>query len=276
MKKNIKYDIETAQKEADKAQEEADRAEDEAKKAEIVAKIEKDPIKKKELEQVAIDKKKIAEEKHRETISRDNKLKIVKKISQEKPQKKERSKKTIDKTIKEKNYSFIEPFKAYKYKVLFVPVWNYLSKNKSKRDEILNSKDVLGFNSVSDISNTTEEEPYNEGGENSYKYTFPKSTSAGEVTFSHGATSKSTIGRIRNIISGTKEEYYNAQFSILVIMYHKTEPTVWILKNVWPKEIKLSGFSTENSGNIIIESLTVSVQKAELETILEKNETNSS
>ncbi len=186
------------------------------------------------------------------------------------------------------SWNWFEPYKSYKYKVFFVPTlldWCGYGKNKNKEHKagilgtlgnkalITEANLTLGFNKITGISNETPAYAYNEGGENRYGNTFPMHTGAGDVTFSHGATRASTMGFLRNMVAGSRGQYCSSQFSMLIFMYGKGIPQIWFLKDVWPIKIEIGGYSTDrdDKDNIIIESLTVSVERAELDAIRAMN-----
>ena len=173
-------------------------------------------------------------------------------------------------------WSPFEPYKAYKYRVFFVPIsltngsMEDIKKSKFNTAILLGANAVLGFNKIEGILNETPAYAYNEGGENAFGNTFPMHTGAGDVTLSHGATRMPTMSLIRNMVAGSKDSIYEfAQFHLIIFMYGKGLPQFWVLRNVWPTKIEIGGFSTDNasSGDVIIESLTVSVERAEVEAV---------
>ena len=175
-----------------------------------------------------------------------------------------------------KGFVPFEPYKAYKYRVLFAPIsvtngsMDDIKKSKLNTAILLGANAVLGFNEIKGISNETPAYSYNEGGENIFGNTFPMHTGAGDVTLSHGATRMPTMSLIRNMVSGSKDSICEfAQFHLIIFMYGKGLPQFWVLRNVWPTKIEIGGFSTDkkDKDNVIIESLTVSVERAEVEAV---------
>ncbi len=272
---------EELQKKADKAQDEADKAQEEADTACNLyheAKDDSSIIPKGEtldsLKKDCFDKQEIAD---KEQIIADKKQKKADKALDD-----SEHVATLDATshINIKGFVPFEPYKAYKYRVLFVPIsiTNFLKKRspedigKSRLNTIilLGANAVLGFNEIKGISNETPAYSYNEGGENVFGNTFPMHTGAGDVTLSHGATRMPTMSLIRNMVSGSKDSICEfAQFHLIIFMYGKGLPQFWVLRNVWPTKIEIGGFSTDkkDKDNVIIESLTVSVERAEIEVV---------
>ena len=258
---------EDLQEKADKAQIKADEAQDKADN-------ETDLTKKKNL-QIEADRQQSIADKKQERADKETK--------EEEETEAEEDSSTSGKGV----WSPFEPYKSYKYKAIFIPTslissiknlsTDALEESMMNTTIITSANLLLGFNKISTISNETIAYSYNEGGENAYGNTFPMHAGAGDVVLSHGATRMPIMGLLRNMIAGSFGDYWTAQFSLLIFMYGKGLshiPQIWVLKDVWPTKIEVGGFSTEKEsiGDIIIESLTVSVERAELGLIRGLNE----
>ncbi len=299
--KDFRKEADDAQNKADEAQDRADEAQEKADEAQQKADEETDPEKKEKLQQEANELQKKADEAQQEANEKQSLAdkkdaratkEENKEIEEEKEKNKERNENlhkilTPMTLLKKIN----EPYLKYRYKVFFVPGLSWckykVPNKKGKRGTLTNkaiitaANLVLGFNEISTIYNETTAYAYQEGGENSYGNTFPEYTGAGDVTFKHGATRESSMALIRNMIAGSTGRYCSSLFSLLIFMYSKkivypTIPQIWVLKDVWPTKIEIGGFSTNDIGdkdedNIVIESLTVSVERAELDVIRAMN-----
>ncbi|MBN2824210.1 MAG: phage tail protein [Campylobacterales bacterium] len=139
---------------------------------------------------------------------------------------------------------------------------------------------VLGFNQISEVSLETEVETYREGGQNNLLHSFPNGTSAGSITLSHGLSRTSVAALLNDLIAGSSGDFYKGQFALIIAYFQKMPipftgyalplPTFWYFTDVWPSKIEVAS-AGGSSGEVLIESLTLTIKKAELDFIKLKN-----
>ncbi|MBN2825964.1 MAG: phage tail protein [Campylobacterales bacterium] len=185
----------------------------------------------------------------------------------------------------------LDPVLSFQYRVVFLPaaVTNIGKSSVAKpspmgglmatgADALVAAANlVLGFNQISEVSLETEVETYREGGQNNLLHSFPNGTSAGSITLSHGLSRTSVAALLNNLIAGSDgSDFHEGQFALIIAYFQKMPipftgyalplPTFWYFTDVWPSKIEIAS-AGGSSSEVLIESLTLTVKKAELDFI---------
>ncbi|NQY93983.1 MAG: phage tail protein [Campylobacteraceae bacterium] len=140
----------------------------------------------------------------------------------------------------------VDPFVNYRYRVEIEGI------------------EVMGFSSVSELSNETNTFSYKEGGLNNYEHKLPNGTTYANITLEHGLSLDNTLYEWREkVISGNMEE---ALKNGSIKVYSQNNLTsIWYFYGAWPSKMNISGLnaSAGGSGAILLESIELVVERFE-------------
>jgi len=144
------------------------------------------------------------------------------------------------------NASVSDPFVNYRYRVEIEGI------------------EVMGFSSVSELSNETKTFSYKEGGLNNYEHKLPNGTSYDNITLEHGLSLDNTLYEWREkVIAGNMEE---ALKNGSIKVYSQNNLTsVWYFYGAWPSKLSISSMnaSAGGSGAVLLESVELVVERFE-------------
>jgi len=124
--------------------------------------------------------------------------------------------------------------------------------------------EVMGFSSVSELSNETKTFSYKEGGLNNYEHKLPNGTSYSNITLEHGLSLDNTLYDWREkVISGNMEE---ALKNGTIKVYSQNNLTsTWYFYGAWPSKMSISSLdaSAGGSGSILLESVELVIERFE-------------
>jgi phage tail-like protein len=120
----------------------------------------------------------------------------------------------------------------------------------------------MGFSKMSELSNETKTTPYKEGGLNNRTYYLPEHTEYSTITLEHGLSLDQSLYDWRqDVIDGNM---LDALKDGLIKIYREDgEYDIWEFHGAWPSKLVVSGFDATGSGDILVESIELVIERFE-------------
>ena len=126
--------------------------------------------------------------------------------------------------------------------------------------------ECVGFKEMSEFYSETEVEEYREGGLNGYVHKFAKHNEFSTIELKHGLGIDNTLYDWRQqVIDGNMKD---AKRSGSIKFYNLGENNgnisrIWQFTGAWPFKLEISASDATSSGEIVIESISLAVERIE-------------
>jgi len=124
----------------------------------------------------------------------------------------------------------------------------------------------LGFKEMSEFSNETEAYRYAEGGLNGYVHKFPEHTEFSNIELKRGVGIDDTLYDWRQQVIDGEMDQAKRNGTIKFYNFDKDGneiSKVWAFYNAWPSRLEISAFDATGNGEVIIESVSLVVERFE-------------
>ena len=124
----------------------------------------------------------------------------------------------------------------------------------------------LGFKEMSELSNETAVKTYEEGGLNGYVHKFPEHTEFSNIELKRGIGIDDTLYDWRQQVIDGEMDQAKRNGTIKFYNFDKEGhevSKVWAFYNAWPSQLQISASDATGSGEVIIESVSLVVERFE-------------